>query len=324
MGRKTCGIVMMAMVGALTLMLTVGAASAEKLNLCGADWPTTELLRGMNRLGQLDNFNLHHEKLETCVYQFKKGRVDMMELTLFEFVSSQQEGANNVFVTVMDYSAGADVIVLRPEIKSASDLKGKTIGVQTDSISIYLLYLYLKKNGMSLNDVNYAHMPGENLGKAYASSKFLAGIVTWPPASDQAVKAGGRIVASSKDFPGKIIDGFAVSRESLQKNRAVYKEFLKKWFPAVRNPAVLEKTAEDLNISPDEFKMWLESIHIYQDAASSLQMFPKAKEVSEELQEFFKTSPANMPPAAARLFGKKPQNMDTWFDDSLLQELVKE
>jgi len=324
MRTKTSVIRMIAMAGALTLMLTIGAASAEKLSLCGTDWPTTELLRGMNSLGQLNEFKLYHEKLGTCVYQLKKGQADIIELPLFEFVASQQESASSVFIAVMDYSAGADVIVLRPEINSAAELKGKTIGIQTDSISLYLLHLYLKKNGMSLNDVNYADIPGESLGKAYTSGKSLAGIVSWPPASDEVVNAGGRIVASSKDFPEKIIDVFAVNRESLQKNRAVYKEFLKKWFSAVRNPAVLEKTAEDLKVPAPEFRQWLEGAYICQDAASSLQMFPKAKEVVQEIQEFFKTRPANIPAAGARLFGKEPQNMDSWFDDSLLRELVKE
>ncbi len=298
---------------------------AEKLNMCANDWPVNEFLRGMNKLGQLNDFNLQHEKFATCIYQLKKGQSDMMAgITLFEFIASQKESANTVLIAVMDYSAGGDVIVLRPEIKTAMELKGKTVGVQADCVSIHLLQLYLEKNSMSLNDVTIANIPGENLGKAYVSGKSLAGIVAWSPASDEAVNAGGRIVASSKDFPEKIIDVFAVNRESLQKNRSVYKEFLKKWFAAVRDSAVLEKTAEDLKVPQDEFKKWLECAHIYRDAQASLQIFPKAKQVAEEIQDFFKTRPANIPAGAARLFGKEPQNMDTWFDDSLLQELVNE
>jgi NitT/TauT family transport system substrate-binding protein len=309
----------------LLVMSSAATAYAEKISLCANDWPVNEFIRGMNTLGQLNDFNLHHDKFATCIYQLKKGQTDMMAgITLFEFIASRQESANIVFIAVEDYSAGGDVVILRPEIRSASELKGKTIGVQADCVSIHLLHLYLEKNGMSLNDVKIADIPGENLGKAYISGKLLAGIVAWSPSSDEAVSAGGKIVASSKDFPEKIIDGFAVNRESLKKNRAVYKEFLKKWFSAVRNPAVLEKSAEDLKVPSSEFKQWLEGAYVYQDVASSLQMFPKAKEVSKEIQDFFKTKPANMPAAAARLFGKEPQNMDSWFDDSLLKELVKE
>jgi len=312
-------------VSTLTLMLTAGSASAQKLNLCANDWPVNEFLRGMEKLGQLNEFNVQHDKFATCVYKLKKGQTDMMScITLFEFIACQQESANNVFIAVMDYSAGGDVIILRPEIKSASELKGKTVGVQADCLSIHLLHLYLEKNGMSLNDVKLANMTVENLGKAYINNKSLAGIVGWPPSSDEAVSAGGKLAASSKDFPEKIIDGFAVNRESLQKNRAVYKEFLKKWFAAVRNPAVLEKSAEDLKVGVSEFKQWLEGAYIYQDAAASLQTFPKMKAVAEELQAFFKTKPASITGSAARLFGKEPLNTDSWFDDSLLKELAEE
>ncbi len=305
--------------------IAVGSAYAEKINLCAHDWPVNEFLRGMDKLGQLDEFNLKRDKFATCLYKLKKGQADMMVgLTLFEFIASQRESPNSVFIAVMDYSAGGDVIVLRPEIKSASELRGKTVGVQADSLSIHLLHLYLEKNGMSLNNIKIADIPVENLGKAYISGKSLAGIVAWPPITDEAINAGGKIAASSKDFPEKIIDGFAVNRESLRKNRTVYKEFLKKWFAAVRNPAVLEKTAEDLKVPVSEFKQWLQGAYIYQDAASSLQMFPKAKEVTEEIQDFFKTRPASITGGAARLFGKEPLNSDSWFDDSLLKELVNE
>ncbi len=304
----------------------IGAAGAEKIRLYASGWSVNELLRGMKKLGQLDEFELIHDKFETCIYKLKKGEADIVAgMTLFEFIASQHESQDIVLIAVMDYSAGGDVMILRPEIRSASDLKGKIVGVQANCVSIQFLDLYLKKNGMSLNDIRIAHIPVENVAKAYASGTSLAGIAGGgAPLSDEAVGAGGRIVATSKDFPEKIIDGFAVNRKSLQKNREVYKIFLKKWFAAVRDPAVAEKSAEDLKIPPDEFKKWLETTYIYQDAASSLGMFPKAKEVTRELQEFFKTVPAGLPPAAARLFGKEPLNADSWFDDSLLRELLKE
>ncbi len=310
------------------LWIGSGAAHAEKIRLCTFNWPVNEFLRGMEKLGQLNEFTLIHDKFEACVYKLKKGQADIMAgITLFEFIASRQEAeaANIVFIAVTDYSAGGDVVILRPEIKSASELKGKTVGVQADSVSIQFLNLYLEKNGMSLNDIRIVHIPVENVAKAYASGTSLAGIAGGgAPFSDEALSAGGIIVATSKDFPEKIIDGFAVRRDSLEKNRDVYKAFLKKWFAAVRDPAVLEKSAEDLKVSSEEFKKWLEVVYIYQDAAASLQMFPKAKEVTKEIQAFFKTKPASIPGGAARLFGKEPLNTDSWFDDSLLKELVKE
>lgn len=307
----------------LTAMFS-GTGYAEKISLYVDDFPINELVRGMEKLGQMNEFDVHHEKYATCVYKLKKGQADMVTgFSLFEFITSQHEGADIVIIGIQFYSKG-DVIVLRPEIKSASELKGKTIGVQADCLSVHLLDMYLKKNSMSLNDVKIADIPGENLGKAYVSAKSLSGIVSWPPFSDEAVKAGGKIVASANDFPEKIMDGVVANRESLKKNRERYKDYLRKWFAAVRNPAVIEKTAEDLKVSQEEFKQWLECAYVYQDVESSLKMFPKAKQVAGEIQDFLKTEPSGIPRSSARLFGKEPLNMDSWFDDSLLKEIAKE
>jgi hypothetical protein len=303
--------------------MTVSAVNAEKLNVCESDWPPYQIVRGMGMLGQTDDFNLHRETLETCIFGIKKEKYDMTFFTLFEFVTTQHESECAV-IAALDYSTGGDAIVLRDEIQSASELKGKNLGLQTDTLSLQLLYLYLTKNKMTLDDLKLVHIGVENVSKAFMTNPSLAGIVGWSPFTDEAVRNGGKLVASSRDFPEKIIDVMAVRRNSLQKYRSVYKDFLKKWFVAVHDPAVLEKTAEYNKISAEEFKKLLECAHIYPDVASSLQAFPKMRDASQELQEFFKTKPPNIPHTAARLFGKPPLNSDSWFDDSLLKELARE
>jgi len=326
MGTKGSVIRTMAMAAALMLVLTVGSASAQKINMCENDWPVFQIPKGMQMLGMLNDFNIVHEKYEACLFGAKTGRYDIVFFSLFEFMGMVHDSANTVVIGVLDHTEGADMIVLRPEITSASQLKGKSVALQTDTLSLQLLYYYLTKNNMTLEDVKLVHIPVENLSKAFLATNSLAGIVGWNPLTDEAVAGGGVIAASSRDFPDKMMsDLIVVNRDSLKKNRAVYKDFLKKWFPAISNPAVLEKTAEYAKMSVDELKKQLAGVPLYYDAPSMLQARNKIKkETVPELQALFKTKPANIPGAAARFFGKEPLNADPWFDDSLLLELVSE
>jgi len=320
MKTKSAGIMMFLFVSACFF----STVHAEKLNMCESEWPSFEIPAGMGMLGQLNDFNIVHEKYETCLFGLKKGKYDITFLTLFEFIGVQQESPNSVIIGAVDYSNGGDMIVLRPEITTASALKGRQIALQTDTLSLQLLNLYLVKNGLTLDDVKPVHIGVENISKAFLATRSLAGIVGWNPLTHGAVAAGGTIAATSRDFPEKIIDVMAVSRSSLQKNRAVYRDFLKKWFAAIHNPAVLEKTAEHAKMPVNEFKKELENAYLYPDISASLQAFAKMKEAAREIQALFKTRPANIPGSAAHLFGKEPLNADSWFDDSLLKELVNE
>ena len=123
---------------ALTMWVGIGVASAQKLNMCESDWPPYEIVRGLGMLGQLENFEIFHEKYETCVFGIKKNKYDITFITLFEFIAGQMESPTNVVIAAIDYSTGGDNIVLRSEIKSASELKGKSIGLQTDTVSLQL------------------------------------------------------------------------------------------------------------------------------------------------------------------------------------------
>ena len=96
-------------------------------------------------------------------------------------------------ILATDYSHGGDVVVSRPNINSASDLKGKTIGLQVDSLSLYVLYMTLKKVGLNLNDVKVVRIKGELLAKAFGKNKKLSAVVGWNPYAGAAIEEGSKV-----------------------------------------------------------------------------------------------------------------------------------
>lgn len=302
------------------ILAVVPNSFAGNLRMAGSDWPVWETARGMSALNQTDNFEYSYEKYATCINGFAQGKYDVTFMTLYDFIATQRDNPNGVIIAATDFSSGGDGVILRKNISSASALKGKKLGLQADSISLYVAHLYLKKNGLSLSDVKISNVKGEFVSKAFFANKSLAGIVGWNPNLDDAI-AAGNLVATSADFPENVFDVIVVNRESLAKNRAAYLDLLKKWFTAVHDQAVSKKIAGLLEVSEGEFKSWLGDASIYKDAGSSMASFTRMKDVAREIQSFYKTKPASVKGKVADLFGDKPLDIEKLFDDSLLKEL---
>jgi aliphatic sulfonates family ABC transporter substrate-binding protein len=80
--------------------------------------------------------------------------------------------------------------VVRSDIKSAADLKGKKIGVKRGSTADYFLTTYLNKNGLNPGDVNILNLsPPECVPALSAGS--IDGFFLWQPYPNLAVKVMG-------------------------------------------------------------------------------------------------------------------------------------
>jgi hypothetical protein len=296
---------------------------ADGIKMAGSDWPVWQLVVGMKEKGMLSKFDFSYEKYAITIDGFSKGKFDITFMTVYDFIATQRDNPNGVIIAVQDFSNGGDGIVLRPEFASSvSALKGQTIGLPTDAISLYLLHMYLSKNNMSLNDIKLTNIPGEFVSKAYISNNSLAGIAGWNPNLSEAVNAGGKLIATSANFPNNIYDCIVVNKESLRNNRSVYVQFLKDWFSAVNDPSVITAAATKLNVSSDDLKSWLGDANIFTDSKSSLEQFGHLKIVANEMQAFYSVKPSSITGASADLFGNKSLDINGLFDDSLLKEIV--
>ena len=305
----------------LLLVLSLAAVAnsyAKKPVICGSDWPVWETVHAMAELKQLDEFEFRYEKYETCIDAFQAGVRDMTFVTLYDFISMQRKKNNGIIIAATDYSAGGDAIVFH---QSSSDLKGKSLGLQSNSISLYVTHLYLKKQGLSLNDIEIVNVNGGKISEAFNKNKKLSGVVGWNPNLDDAIKGGGHLIATSADFPENIFDLVVVNRASFKKNPDLYVNFLKKYFKAVNSTKVLDKMASLSQVSVEEFKAWLGDAKIYKDANSSLASFARMKQVADEIQQFFITPPKSLKGRIRKSFGDVPLNTGQLFEKSLLEQM---
>lgn len=82
----------------------------------------------------------------------------------------------------IDWSNGGDGIVVRDSIKSASDLKGKTIVLAQNSPSHYFLLNVLLNSGIQPRDVNLKFVTTAfEAAAAFVSTPSIGAVVSWAP-----------------------------------------------------------------------------------------------------------------------------------------------
>ncbi len=181
------------------------------------------------------------------------GSLDFFPNTPDAFAIFATQETRGKLIMPMDESAGADGLVAKKEIKSISDLKNKKVGFQNGITSHFFLLYLLNEAGLSGKDVRQV-----NLGAGEAGAAFVAGnldaAVTWEPWLTKARELPeGRVLATSKDTPGLLVDILMASDEMITKHRQDVIAFMKAWFHTIKY--MKDNEQECINIIANAFKL---------------------------------------------------------------------
>ncbi|MBY0114143.1 MAG: ABC transporter substrate-binding protein [Phycisphaerales bacterium] len=141
---------------------------------------------------------------------FERGQVDGMFATLVEvLVAKEQSGRSSRVALVADWSEGADSIIARAGVASMTDLRGKRVALESDSLNAVVLESALQRHGMSLRDVVPIACSQLKMRAALEAGEVDA-VVTYPPISvDISKLEGAHEIFSTRETPGEIIDVLA-------------------------------------------------------------------------------------------------------------------
>ena len=129
------------------------------------------------------------------------GKVDLAYTTLDAAIIAESQYEEDM----LDVTAIADGILVKNDINSIADLKGKTVGVSINQTSHYLLMQALETAGLTDADVDLVNMTSSDAGVSFISGDLDAA-VTWEPYLSNAVEQGvGKLIFSSKDAPVSIL-----------------------------------------------------------------------------------------------------------------------
>ena len=115
-------------------------------------------------------------------------------------------------------------------IKTAEDLKGKSIAVNTLGAQLdYVVRLYLKKNGMSLSDVQLVAVPGPQLEQVLRHKQVdVAAVGAWQTVFAGKMKAAGgvRVLFTAYDVLGTImLDGDVMKKSFIAEHPQAVRDF---------------------------------------------------------------------------------------------------
>ena len=210
----------------IAVLTVVGGLSAcakpeRKLVVTAGAWPGYEPLFLARQLGWLDSAQIRLGEVPSnasSMYALSTGVADAAALTLDEVLLLRSQGIPLAVVLVFNNSAGADMLVVRPDILSLPILKGKRIAVERGTYASLLLDKALDLAGLRRVDIRVVHLAVGDQAAAWRKGDIDAA-VTYAPYSVQLEAAGAHRLFDSRQMPDTIVDVLAVREESLGAGR---------------------------------------------------------------------------------------------------------
>jgi NitT/TauT family transport system substrate-binding protein len=180
-------------------------------------------------------YSLYNNQLPDLASSLVDGAVITLSDTMFDSISSSVK-----VVLVLDNSAGANQIIANSKISRPQDIRGKRIGVSRATVSgLLLVRQMLQSNGIDPSEVTLVEIPPEKVPNALQNTIDLG--YTYDPFTSQAITQGGKVIFSSADAPGLIVDVLAMRKEIVEERPEDVKAFVAAWLEAVdywkSNPA---------------------------------------------------------------------------------------
>jgi NitT/TauT family transport system substrate-binding protein len=228
----------------------------EPLRLRVATWPGYSPLYAVDEhhLAAPTVLDVSTSELAQDNYRaFAEKRVDVLATTLYSAIQFHNQGIETVIFLITDYSCGADGIIARPGINQVSDLKGQRVGVESGSVSHFVLLRALEQIGLDETDVEIVHTGVSEAIPAIDQGRIDAAVVWEPMLSRHEQMNGLAPIFTSAAIPNEIVDVLVTHPEVLEQRPDDLVNLVHGWDIAVQQwhadvPEVRQSMAEGLNV----------------------------------------------------------------------------
>lgn len=175
---------------------------------------------------------------------------------------------------IFDVIGDAEALVVKSDIKSIKDLKGKTIATPSASTAHYSLLAALEDAGLDESDVTIIDAEPDAIYAAWSQGD-IDGAYVWNPNLAAIIDDGGKVLVTSADLAeqGKTTYDLAVVTNDFAKE---YPDAVEIWLEQQNRAVALIKSkpgaaakaiAAELNITPQEARAQLDDL-IFVDASA--------------------------------------------------------
>lgn len=274
------------------LFLSIGLAGcartvSEPIRIGINAWPGYEFLYLAAESGILARHGLNVElkeysSLDDTRRAFERGQIDGMASTMVEVLQvSGRASRRPRIVLVTDHSAGGDVILARPGIRSVAELRGRLVAAETASLGGYVFWRAAEKAGIAADSVRLKALDQAEMEGAVRQGQVDA-VVTYPPVSLAIEQLGWKRVFDSRQLPGEIVDVVSVDASTLERMPDLQMRLMEVWadalayFRANRAGAVRVMSARE-RLTPAQFEAALASLELLDVAAMREHLEPQGR-----------------------------------------------
>ncbi len=174
------------------------------------------------------------EDTDQLLVDFAAGSLDGIGVAVGDTINVVEAHADARIVMITDVSDGADMVLAMPPIKRPEDLRGKAVGTNLGGFGeLFVRHMFDE------HDVSASAIKVVNVDAAQAVDRLVSGEVaavhTWEPYATRARAAGARVLYTSHDADGLVMDGLMFSGESLRTRPTAVRRFLRAWFRAAEH-----------------------------------------------------------------------------------------
>ena len=166
------------------------------------------------------------------------GQLDVTSSTVEYGPLAAEEDVPVKLVAYTNASYGTDKIIFGPGISTAAELKGKSVAVLEGGLTQIYMGVFLEKNGVQFDEVNYVNVIMDDAVAAMVSGNVQAGEF-WEPFGTQVLETleGSTVASTSKDeyyqTTGLLADGMYMSGGFLSEKPELASKVMKAYFDAV-------------------------------------------------------------------------------------------
>jgi NitT/TauT family transport system substrate-binding protein len=164
------------------------------------------------------------------------GDIQCAATTVETWVVWNANGVATTQIFQLDKSFGADGMVVKNNIASIKDLKGKTVAASAPGTAPYFTLAWmLRENGMTVKDVKVVNLEPQAAANAMiAGTGGIDAAMTYEPylGAVRAKPEAGKIIATTLDYP-MIMDTFGCTPKFLADNPKAAKALADAYFDAV-------------------------------------------------------------------------------------------
>ncbi len=231
--------------GAAGLVAAIGAClplgQGRQVRLAIVDWPAYEYFYLASRKGldRQEHYRLQVDQFGSLQDQrraFNRGDVEAIATTLPEAIAICREVPARCpeIVLVLDESHGADHVVAAARWRSLAQLKGQRLGLERSVLGDFMVLSAVGGQGLGLSDFQLRY-DGPKALVAQLQRGNLEAIVTYAPHSDPLLSdPRWRVLFSSSEIPGEVVDVLAVSPDLRRRDPALVKGLVRSWWAARR------------------------------------------------------------------------------------------